>query len=104
MQAEKGEPARLVETNFLQAGCSCAPNTVYLAFSVKNRSAPPRFQLVASGVKGLEGVRFLYLSRKRVVNGLIVRQNCQAAKNPMETFLSGRAAELTGTSPPHRVP
>ena len=50
-------------------------------------------------MKGLEGVRFPYLSRKREVNGLIVRQNCQATKNPMETFLSGRAAELTGTSP-----
>jgi hypothetical protein len=38
------------------------------------------------------------------VNGLIVRQDCQATWNPMQTFLSGHGAELTGTSPPHGVP
>jgi len=34
------------------------------------------------------------------LNGLIVRQNCQATENPMQKFLSGRGAEFTRTSPP----
>ena len=38
-----------------------------------------------------------------LVNGLIVRENCQASESRFQRF-SRRGGELTGTAPPHGVP
>ena len=52
---------------------------------------------------GLEGVRFLCLSSKRLSKRPYRSPNCQATENPLQTFLC-RGAALNATSPPHGVP